>query len=219
MLDLVHSKIAIIRGSMGMTRKIMRFGLEIPIIIGIIKRIKQHNKSPQKMIFIQTLADIFGALYFIFDHPLYFTKTGFLRGWSKELQDRIGWWSEVWWLLQTILEIACHVVAINDMEKEMENLCSEKARILQQQQQFDDKLNKSSDQQFYETNVKKLQELDSEYIQMKQRYSAKVRTLIRLFFDCPTALANMNMVVSEKYGGVCGAVASAISLYDIFGSK
>ena len=84
---------------MSLTRKVMRFGQQIPILIGILKRFKAHRAKKVKMIFVQTLADIFGSLYFLFDHPLYFTNTGFLKTWSPELKDRIGWWSEFWWLL------------------------------------------------------------------------------------------------------------------------
>jgi hypothetical protein len=97
---------------MSLTRKVMRFGQQIPILIGILKRFKAHRAKKVKMIFVQTLADIFGSLYFLFDHPLYFTNTGFLKTWSPELKDRIGWWSEFWWLLQCICEIMVHTVII-----------------------------------------------------------------------------------------------------------
>lgn len=35
-------KIDLLKNSMSMTRKVLRWGVEIPILIGIIKRIKQH---------------------------------------------------------------------------------------------------------------------------------------------------------------------------------
>jgi len=44
------------------------------------------------------------------------------------------------------------------------------------------------------------------------------RSLFRLFFDIPTALANMNLVFGERIGGLAGSAASFISLYDIYGS-
>jgi len=48
------------------------FGLPIPLIKGIMDRIKEHEKTPQRMIFWRTISDISLALYFLTDHPLYF---------------------------------------------------------------------------------------------------------------------------------------------------
>ena len=67
------------------------------------------------MIYIQTLADIFGAGYFLFDHPLYFTKMGFVTTWSVDKQWNYEWTSELSWLLQCFLEVILHIVSIGDM--------------------------------------------------------------------------------------------------------
>jgi len=92
-------RLGYIKANMSLTRKVMRFGIPLNMLLGIIRRFKEHQKKEVKMIFFQTMADIFGSLYFIFDHPLYFAKTGFVKSWSPALQDRISWWSEFWWLL------------------------------------------------------------------------------------------------------------------------
>ena len=76
-------RLGYIKANMSLTRKVMRFGVPLNLLLGIIKRIKSHQKTPVKMIFFATLADIFGSLYFLFDHPLYFTKTGFVKSWSS----------------------------------------------------------------------------------------------------------------------------------------
>jgi hypothetical protein len=112
-------RLGYIKGNMSLTRKVMRFGIHLNLLLGIIKRIKSHQKTPVKMIFFATLADIFGSLYFLFDHPLYFTKTGFVKSVSPALQDRISWYSEFWWLLQCICEIFCKVVEIQDLQKDI----------------------------------------------------------------------------------------------------
>jgi len=57
---------------MSQTRKVMRFGLEIPLIKGIRERLIQHEKSPVRMIFWKTISDISLILYFFTDHPMYF---------------------------------------------------------------------------------------------------------------------------------------------------
>ena len=41
----------------------MRFGMQIPYLIGIIRRFREHRTNPVKMIFFQTMADIFFMLY------------------------------------------------------------------------------------------------------------------------------------------------------------
>jgi len=69
---------------MGLTRKVMRFGLIIPIILGIIRRIRENAIKPVKNLILATIADIGGAFYFLLDHPLYFTKIGFVKSWSVE---------------------------------------------------------------------------------------------------------------------------------------
>jgi hypothetical protein len=69
--DLVQ-RLTKLRGSMSQTRKVMRFGLEIPLIKGIRERLIQHEKSPVRMIFWKTISDISLILYFFTDHPMYF---------------------------------------------------------------------------------------------------------------------------------------------------
>ena len=98
-METLIRKMGIIKGSMGMTRKVMRFGAQIPMLVNIIRRLRSHKQNPVKMLFAQTMADVFGMLYFLFDHPLYFTNTGFIKSWSEEDKKRCGWWSEFWWLL------------------------------------------------------------------------------------------------------------------------
>jgi hypothetical protein len=78
-------RLGYIKANMSLTRKVMRFGLPLDFLLGIIKRFRQNQKSEVKMIFFQTIADIFGSLYNLFDHPLYFCKTGFVKSWSPEL--------------------------------------------------------------------------------------------------------------------------------------
>ena len=152
------------------------------------------------MIFFQTMADIFGALYFLFDHPMYFHKIGLVT-FPPELATRISWWSEFWWLLQSICEVMCHVVAIQDMQVNLQSLKQKKEQV---------KL---------VANDSKLMEINQEISTLDKQYKAKCRGLLRVFSDCPTALCNMNMIVGQQVGGVTGTVASFVSLYEIWGTK
>ena len=107
---------------MGLTRKVMRFGIQIPAIIEIYKRIKENQKSPVKMFLTQTLADIFGMLFNFGDHPMYLIRTGFMKSWSAQFAWNWAWWTELMWLIQVILEILVHFVAIKDFQIVIQNL-------------------------------------------------------------------------------------------------
>ena len=124
----ILQKIDLLKSSMSMTRKVLRFGVEIPILINIIKRIKQHQKTSVKMIFIQTLSDFFGAMNYVFDHPLYFRKVGILTTWSDEKYSLWSWYSDMCWFMQIICEFMLHIVSLKDMQVELSSL---KQKVLQ----------------------------------------------------------------------------------------
>ena len=75
-------KCEIIQRNCGLTRNVLRFGMEIPIIIGIMHRFRQRG---EKLAVVKTLADFCDIVYLLLDHPMYFVKTGFLKNWSPEL--------------------------------------------------------------------------------------------------------------------------------------
>jgi hypothetical protein len=57
---------------MSQTRKVLRFGQEIPLIKTIRERLIEHEKKPVRMVFWKTISDISLIAYFFTDHPLYF---------------------------------------------------------------------------------------------------------------------------------------------------
>ena len=59
-------KCNIIERNCGLTRKVLRFGLEIPIVIGMIKR---YRNKGEKLVFLKTLADLCDITYLLLDHP------------------------------------------------------------------------------------------------------------------------------------------------------
>ena len=69
-------KCLIVERNCSLTRKVLRFGMEIPIIIGIVKR---YRAKKEKLFFLKTLADIFDIVYLMLDHPQYFHNTGFAK--------------------------------------------------------------------------------------------------------------------------------------------
>jgi hypothetical protein len=59
-------------GNMSLTRKVLRFGCPIPLFLGILNRLKENEKKPQRMVLTRTISDTMLILYFLTDHPLYF---------------------------------------------------------------------------------------------------------------------------------------------------
>ena len=82
------------------------------------------------MIFLQTLADFFGAIYLLMDHPLYFVKVGFIKSWSAEFLKKWDWLTDVMWCIQVALEIPLHMVALQDMQKNIIQLKQERDQCL-----------------------------------------------------------------------------------------
>ena len=106
------SRLSKLRASMSLTRKVLRFGKEIPLITGIRNRLIAHEQTPQKMVFWRTISDISLILYFFTDHPLYFNNIGFWL-YEKNFLSNIDYINNVFWLINSILDI---VVTLSDMQ-------------------------------------------------------------------------------------------------------
>ena len=107
-----------LQSNMSLTRKVLRFGKPLPLIKGIIDRFKAHEKKPVRNVMLRTLADIFLALYFLTDHPLYFQRIGFVKM-EKSTVDFIDWWNNVFWLLEAVLDIYCDLVDLHYVNLEI----------------------------------------------------------------------------------------------------
>ena len=98
-MDRLVAKIMLIKANMSLTRKVFRFGGEIPSLLSIINRLKQHSVKPVKMLFFQTLNDILNILYVLTDHPLYLVKVGFIKNWAPAKVKALSWWSDFIWFV------------------------------------------------------------------------------------------------------------------------
>ena len=65
-------RLAKLKSSMSLVRKVLRFGKEIPLITGIRNRLILHEKEPQKMVLTRTISDMALIVYFLTDHPMFF---------------------------------------------------------------------------------------------------------------------------------------------------
>ena len=96
-----------LKGSMSLSRKVFRFGKEIPLLCGIRSRIKAQE--PQTMVVTRTLGDILLALYFWTDHPLFFHSIGYKTFEANKLA-RQNYINNIFWLLSSLCDIAASVV-------------------------------------------------------------------------------------------------------------
>ena len=103
-----------LKSSMSMTRKVLRFGKEIPLITGIRNRLATHEVSPQRMILYRVLSDLTLILYFFTDHPLYLHNVGFWK-YSPEFMKNCDYINNLFWLVSSLFDIVCTVVEINHL--------------------------------------------------------------------------------------------------------
>lgn len=94
---------------MSQTRKVMRFGQEIPLIKTIRERLIEHEKKPVRMVFWKTISDISLIAYFFTDHPLYFNQIGFIKYDPKYIEN-LDYINNVFWLLNSIFDAAISIV-------------------------------------------------------------------------------------------------------------
>jgi len=95
--------------------------MAIPLIKGIMDRIKDHEKKPQRMIFWRTISDISLALYFLTDHPLYLQRIGFAR-YDKSFINNCDFINNVFWLINSLLDIMCDIVDLYHIQHEIQTL-------------------------------------------------------------------------------------------------
>lgn len=108
---------------MSQTRKVLRFGKEVPLITGIRNRLIAHEKSPQKMVFWRTISDISLILYFFTDHPLYFNGIGFWK-YEANFISNMDYINNVFWLINSVLDIVVTMADINDIQAQIKSLVS-----------------------------------------------------------------------------------------------
>ena len=119
----LHDRLNKLKSNMSATRKVIRFGKELPLIVGIRNRLRLHEKDPQRMIFFRTLSDLSLMIYFFTDHPLYFNNIGFWK-YDKKFIDSCDYINNVFWLLNDLFDIICTLSDMKQLQKEMKDIVS-----------------------------------------------------------------------------------------------
>ena len=110
-----------LKGSCSHTRKVLRFGKELPLIVNIRNRLALHATQPVRMIEYRTLSDLALILYFATDHPLYFHSIGIWK-YSASFMSNLNYINNVFWLLSSIFDMMVTVVEIAHVQSEIKKL-------------------------------------------------------------------------------------------------
>lgn len=75
------------------------------------------------MVFWRTISDISLILYFFTDHPLYFNGIGFWK-YEKTYLSNMDYINNVFWLINSVLDIVVTVADINHIQSQIKTLVS-----------------------------------------------------------------------------------------------
>lgn len=120
--DLVQ-RLSKLKGSMSATRKVLRWGKELPLIVSIRNRLQEHSKSPVRSVFLKTMDNISLALYFFTDHPLYLHSIGFWKL-DPAFYKKMDFINNFFWLLQMLFDTATTLVEMGHLQKKIQALVS-----------------------------------------------------------------------------------------------
>ena len=119
----LHDRLNKLKSQMSLTRKVIRFGKELPLIVGIRNRLRLHEKTPQSMVFFRTLSDLSLILYFFTDHPMFFNNIGFWK-YEKKFIENCDYINNVFWLLNDLFDIMCTLSDMKNLQTEIKALVS-----------------------------------------------------------------------------------------------
>ena len=189
-----------LKGSMSATRKVLRFGKEIPLLTNIRNNLAKHEVSPVRMILYKVLNDIALALYFFTDHPLYFNNVGFWK-YSPTFIKKCDYINNIFWLLNSIFDIVVTVEEINYQRKQMRKVANQ---LSGDKSPADDAMKQQLRQQLRELRI---------------LVTKAWLNLFRNLFDLPAIFYFLNSPrISQTQAGICGTITSCISLYGMWGT-
>jgi len=191
----IADRIENIGGSMGMTRKVLRFGRPIGIIRNIfvlLKALRNKDKTEGASgvfyTYFKTLAEASLALFFLFDHVLYLSRLKVVE--NQNLVQRCDYLSNFFWLCECIATIISDCTSIHVLQGKLaqESLSRQKS----------------------------LEEIN----EIKERIDNSILNIIRCIIDVPVALHFMNpKFLDPAFVGVLGTMTSLIGAFQAWPKK
>ena len=119
----LNERLGKLKSNMSMTRKVLRFGKEFPLITNIRNNLAKHEISPVRMILYKVLNDLALTVYFFTDHPLYLHNVGFWK-YSPTFIKKCDFINNIFWLLNCLFDIVVTIEEINYQKKQMKKLAN-----------------------------------------------------------------------------------------------
>ena len=113
------TRLSKLKSNCSATRKVLRWGKEIPLVVGIRDRLNQHEAHPVRMIEYRTLSDLALIFYFLTDHPLYLHSIGLWK-FSPSFMRNCDYINNVFWLVSSLFDMMVTVVEIAHVQKEVQ---------------------------------------------------------------------------------------------------
>jgi len=107
--------------SMGITRKVLRFGLPLDLMLQIIRRYQAGGN--QGLGWVRSLSQFFGALYFLSDHILYAYKIGLMVERPKSsIVSATDVFNNLVWLLEDVLCIVADAIDVHNVQLKLQEM-------------------------------------------------------------------------------------------------
>jgi len=189
-----------LKSSMSSTRKVLRFGKELPLITNIRNNLAKHEVSPVRMILYKVLNDLALALYFFTDHPLYLHNVGFWK-YSPDFIKKCDYINNIFWLMNCVFDIVVAVEDINYQTKQIKKVANQ----LQGDKSVIDDATK--------------QQLRAQLRELRILVTKGWLNFFRCVLDLPVIFFFLDSKrITQTQAGICGTGSSAISLYGLYGT-
>ena len=119
--SLFITKLKKLEGNMSLTRKVLRFGKQLPLLRSIITRARNHN---ERVIFWRSVSDLAQIIYCTLDHPLYMQKVGFIKFKNPQIIEKLERIKNILRLLSRVIDILVLIVELYYIQKEIDHLVS-----------------------------------------------------------------------------------------------
>ena len=107
--------------NMGLTRKVLRFGLPFDLLLQILRR--YQTGGHQNLGWIRSISQVFGALYFLSDHVLYAYKVGLLvERKDSGVVSAVDVFNNLVWLVEDVLCIVSDAIDVHSIQLKLQSM-------------------------------------------------------------------------------------------------
>ena len=105
--------------SMVVTRKVLRFGMPLPLLRSVLNRLSGGDK--ERCPFWRTVSEVCRLIYYLLDHPLYLKRIGVLTL-SPKVTGLLEWRKNVLRIASIVIGIFLDIVELHHIQKQIKAL-------------------------------------------------------------------------------------------------